>query len=154
MRPTARRALISGLVGLVAVGIAVPSEAAPKKKPKPIKGSYALTLLPDPSGQSAAVLGGGCTGVIPMGQDKHEFTVPARGTLQVVVDSPDPTGAGVTDWDLYLLGADGSVLSQGTSQFSHEEAAAKFKKKEKVTFWVCNLIGQPSGTVSYTFTYA
>jgi len=150
-----RRSLTTAVAVLTVAGLAVvPSQAAVKKKPKPIKGSYALTLPPDPTGQTAAVTGGGCTGVIPVSQDKHAFTVPARGTLQVVLDSPDPTGAGVTDWDLYLLGSDGTVLSQGTSGTSHEEAAAKFKRKEQVTFWVCNLAGQPEGTVSYTFTYA
>jgi hypothetical protein len=151
-----RRPLTAAVALLSVAGlVAVPAQAATKPKPKPIKGSYALNLVPDPTGELAGQgLGDGCVGVSPAGQDKHAFTVPARGVLTVVLDSADPTGAGVTDWDLYLLDADGVIISEGTSGISHEEVAAKFKKKEKVTFWVCNLIGQPSGSVRYTFTYA
>lgn len=144
---------VVALLTLAAVA-AVPAQAATKPKPKPIKGSYELTLLPDVTGELAGLVGEGCVGVLPPGQDKHPFTVPARGTLRVVLDSEDPTGFGLTDWDIYLLDADGSILSAGASGISHEEVAAKFKRKSKVTFWVCNLIGLPFGTVSYTFTYA
>ncbi len=136
---------------------ALPSEAATKAKPKPITGSYTLTLVPDPSPNSSAATGtSGCTGVIPQSTDKHPFAVPGAGTLQVVLDGDDPakgaTPAGV-DWDLYINDASGEVASShgGTA---HEEVSFKLKKKTGLTFIVCNLGGPPNGKVSFSFTYA
>jgi len=122
--------------------------AAPAHAGGVIKGSYDLTLLPDPTLEASEV----CEAVNPQSVDNHALKVPGPGTLTVVLDSPDPTGTGSTDWDLYVLDADGSVNSASDGGTSHEEAAAKFKKAATVTIQVCNLAGAPSGTVSYTFT--
>jgi hypothetical protein len=148
-----RRPAVVGLALLVAAGVAaLPADAATRKKP--IKGSYALTLVPDPTGEAASVVGEGCVGVNPAGQDRHTFKVPAKGRLAVVLDSPDPTGAGVTDWDLYVLDGDDAIVASSHGGTSHEETSMKLKKKQNLTFWVCNLAGQPNGTVRYLFTYA
>ncbi|MDT7573350.1 MAG: hypothetical protein QOE05_3524 [Actinomycetota bacterium] len=122
--------------------------AAPAHAAGVVKGSYDVTLLPDPSLEAAEV----CEAVLPTAVDNHELKVPGPGTLTVVLDSPDPTGTGNTDWDLYILDADGSVNSGSDGGSSHEEAAAKFKKAATVTLQVCNLAGAPNGTVSYVFT--
>jgi hypothetical protein len=133
-----------------------PAHAAPKKKPKPIDKTYTLNLPPDPTGETGGLptFPDGCSGVNPASQDKRPFTVPAKGSLKVVLDSPDPTGHGLTDWDLYLLDRDGSVLDSSHGGTSHEETLDKFKRKNPVTIEVCNLAGQPSATVHYVFTYA
>jgi hypothetical protein len=120
--------------------------AAPAHAGGVVKGTYAVTLLPDPTLQVAEA----CTGVNPSATDNHPFTVPSAGTLSVVLDAPDPAGAG--DWDLYILDADGSVNSGSDSDKAHEETTAKFKRAAKVTIQVCNLAGAPDGTVSYVFT--
>jgi hypothetical protein len=122
--------------------------AAPAHAGGAIKGSYDVTLTPDPSLEVSEV----CEAVIPSAVDNHHFKVPGPGTLTVVLDSPDPTGTGSTDWDLYILDADGAVNSAADGGTSHEEAAAKFKKAAAVTIQVCNLAGAPNGTVSYVFT--
>jgi hypothetical protein len=114
----------------------------------PLKGSYDVTLTPDPS----LNVGEACEANVPSAVDNHELKVPGPGTLTVVLDSPDPTGTGTTDWDLYLLDADGSVNSGSEGATSHEEASAKYKKAATVIISVCNVAGQPQGTVSYTFT--
>ncbi len=155
------RRLTVSLVALTCAALtAVPSQAAPKKKPAPIKGSYALTLLPDPtvnvfttSGQSAP---GAPCGVIPQAQDRHAFTIPAAGELKLVLDAHDPAPGTpyVFDWDLYLLDSSGAVINEGTSSEAHEEIGQKFKKGAKVTFLACNLNGEQNATVSYVFSYA
>ncbi|MDX6217669.1 MAG: hypothetical protein QOG99_3253 [Frankiales bacterium] len=149
-RPVVALALITA----AAVSV-VPAQAA-TKRPKPIKGSYTLTLLPDPTPNVTNTIGKSGCGVIPQSQNKHPFTVPAAGTLHVVLDSPNPTGNATvsTDWDLYVLDAEGAILDSSNGGTSHEETSDKLKKKQAVTFWVCNLAGEPNGTVSYTFTYA
>ena len=96
---------------------------------------------------------GGCTKLDALATDQHPFTVPAAGRLHVVLDSPDPTGTGSTDWDLYVEGADGSELDSSHGGTSHEETTTPFKNKTALSFVVCNLAGAPNGTVSYTFTY-
>jgi hypothetical protein len=115
---------------------------------KPIKGSYDVTLLPDPSLQVSEV----CEALNPSSVDNHELKVPGAGTLAVILDSPDPTGTGNTDWDLYVLDADGAVNTSSDGGTSHEEATTKFKRAATVTIQVCNLNGAPNGTVSYVFT--
>lgn len=154
-----RRPLTTAVALLTVAGlVAVPSsQAAVKKKPKPIKGSYAVQLPADPSPNvfiDVLDAGDGCIGVLPVSIDKHPFTVPAAGTLRIVLDSvsqiPDnPVGP---DWDLWLSDDEGYLAgSYGASD--HEELAMKFKKKSPVTFEVCNLTGTPDATISYTFTY-
>ncbi|MDX6197306.1 MAG: hypothetical protein QOJ79_457 [Actinomycetota bacterium] len=122
--------------------------AAPAHASGAVKGSYDVTLTPDPSLEASSA----CEATLPSAVDNHPFTVPGAGTLTVVLDSPDPTGTGSTDWDLELLDADGSVNSGSEGGTSHEEAAAKYKKGQHMTIQVCNLAGGPNGTVSYTFT--
>src|SRR3954471_23939691 len=115
---------------------------------KVVKGSYAVTLTPDPTLEASTA----CEAVLPSAVDNHPVTLPGPGTLAVVLDSPDPTGTGSTDWDLEILDADGSVNTGSEGGTSHEEASAKYKKGQQVTIQVCNLAGSPNGTVSYVFT--
>jgi hypothetical protein len=120
--------------------------AAPAHAGGVVKGTYTVTLMPDPTLQVAAA----CDPVVPTSTDNHPLTVPGAGTLSVVLDAPDPAGAG--DWDLYILDADGSVNASSDGDSAHEEATAKYKKGQQVTLSVCNLAGAPNGTVSYVFT--
>jgi hypothetical protein len=143
------------LVAAAAVAV-VPAHAATKKKPKPIKGSYTVQLPPDPTKEATSTAGqDGCSGLIPVSKDSHEFTAPAAGTLQVKLapQTPDgkPSSLGL-DWDLYLL-QDGGVEAASDGSSSHEEVFTKVRKKTVFTFDVCNLDGMPTATVSYTFTY-
>ena len=137
---------------VVAIALAVvPAHAA---APKQIKGSYDVTKPPNPTLEATGQASDGCdSSPIPSGTDDHAFKVPAAGTLQVVLDSPDPTGTGNTDWDLYVLDADREVIDSSHGGSSHEETVSKFKKGAPVTIQVCNLAGSPEAKVSYTFTY-
>ena len=147
-----RTVLATALLATAAMGT-VPSHAAPTKKP--ITGSYSVTLMPDPSNDVTNAAGkDGCTGASPQGRNSHPFTVPGAGTLKVVLDSPDPTGKGVTDWDLYVLDSDGTIVDKGDGATSHEETLDKLKKKTSLTFVVCNGAGSPNATITYTFTPA
>ena len=138
---------------LVGIALAIaPAHAA--GTPKPIKGSYEVNLPPNPTLEATGQVGDGCdTSPIPTGTDDHAFKVPAAGTLDVVLDSADPTGTGNTDWDLYLLDKDRNVINSSHGGTSHEQTIDKFKKAEPVLIQVCNLLGQPKATITYTFTY-
>ena len=142
-----RRVVAVATLAVLAAGAYAPAMAAPKK---PFAGSYQLTLLPDPS-PNAFVLAGKaeCMNINPSAVDKHPLSVPRAGRLNVVLDSPDPTGKGVTDWDLYVLDSSGDDLADSSGGTSHEEVDIKFKKAEKITLVACNLAGQPSATVTY-----
>ncbi|MFN2523345.1 MAG: hypothetical protein ABR614_08575 [Mycobacteriales bacterium] len=137
---------------LLAVALTVaPAHAA---KPKVIKGSYDVTLAPNPTLEATGQIGDGCdTSPIPTGTDDHDFKVPAAGTLTVTLDSKDPSGSGSTDWDLYILDAGRNVINSSHGATSHEETVDKFKKAEPVILQVCNLAGSPDATVTWTFTY-
>lgn len=150
-----RRPLVAVALVTMAAMSTVPAYAA-KAKPKPVHVTYAVTLLPDPSPNATNTVGKEGCGVVPQAQDKHTVKIPAAGKLQVVLDSPNPTGNSTasTDWDLYLLDSDGLIIDSSHGGTAHEETVDKFKKKDAVTVWVCNLAGEPSGTVTYTFTYA
>jgi hypothetical protein len=147
------RRLALTTVPLVGLALAIaPAHAA--GTPKPINGSYEVDLPPNPTLEATGQTGDGCdTSPIPSGTDDHAFKVPAAGTLDVRLDSPDPTGTGNADWDLYILDADRNVINGSHGATSQEQTIDKFKKAEPVLIQVCNLIGGTKATVKYTFTY-
>ena len=143
------------LVAAATVAV-VPAQAAAKKKPKPIKGSYTVTLPPDPTKEvtSTASLPG-CSGLLPVSKDSHPFTAPAAGTLLVKLAGQTPDGnpsPALLDWDLYLT-QDGGVEAESDGPTSHEEIFVRVRKKTTFAFDVCNLDGLPNATISYVFTY-
>lgn len=153
-----RRLLLAlAVVTASASVLSLPSQAAVKNKPKPIKGTYTVSLLPDPSYEALATAGrAGCAGLSPKGKDSRPFAVPAAGSLAVSLVSADPTGGAAPvgfDWDLYLVDAGGEVVAESSSPAASEQVTVGFKHKQAVSMVVCNNTGEPSGTVSYTFTY-
>lgn len=148
------RRVVVLLVVLALAGVGVlPSDAAVKKKP-PYKGSYTLTLYPDPTEEVLSLRGEGCQNVLPFGVDRRPFTVPGAGKLTITLVSPDPTGKGLTDWDFTLMAPDGTAAMAGNGGSSNELATATFKKKGTYELQVCNLLGSTTGTVSWVFKYA
>jgi hypothetical protein len=142
-----RRIVPLAAVAVLAAGAFLPAQAAPKK----FAGSYSVTLLPDPTPNAFHAAGmGNCFNLNPAAVDRHDLSVPSKGKLTVILDSQDPTGTSNTDWDLYVYDKSGESLGEGTGGTSHEEVVIKFKKPETITVSVCNLAGQPNGTVSYS----
>jgi hypothetical protein len=153
-----RRTLTAAVALLTCATVAaVPAQAAPKKKPKPIKGGYSLHLYPDPTANvlSLAEVPHTCGAGVPDSTHRFTFKVPAAGTLQVNLDAADPAPGTpfVFDWDIFVLDAADQVIGEGTSSESTEEIRLKLTKAQKVVFLTCNLNGQPDATVKYTFTY-
>jgi len=151
------RRLTASVALVAAAAVAVmPVQAATKKKPKPIKGSYTVALPPDPTKEATSSAGiDGCSGLLPVSKDSHPFTAPAAGTLLVKLAPQTPDGKPSTiglDWDLYLL-QDGGVEASSDGASSHEEVFVKVRKKTAFAFDVCNLDGLPNATISYVFTY-
>jgi hypothetical protein len=148
----------------VAPAHAATKKAKPKPKPKPLTGSYTLSLPPDPTTEVTGEVPGqapGCNGVSPLSMDSRTIKLPAKGTLHVVLDSPDPTGTPSvgplqvgTDWDLFTTEADGSDAGSSHGATSHEETTEKILRATTRTITVCNLLGQPDATVKWIFTYA
>ena len=136
--------------------LVVPAGAA--KKPKVIRGSYHLTTSPNPGLELIQFAKGGCDQTVPVGADNHPFTVPAPGTLHVVLQGNDPTkgaaplGAGF-DWDLFILDRDGMEIDSDGNPGAHEETVDSFRTRQPLTIQACNLTGMPDATVTWTFTY-
>jgi len=153
-----RRPVVAlALLAAVAVS-AVPAHAA-KAKPKPIRASYDLTLYPDVYPDVYGQIPGKepVCGVLPQSMDKRAFKAPAAGKLVVDLKSPDPTPAASplhADWDLYVLDSSGAVVDSSHTEFASEQTATKLKRRTALTILVCNVTGETSGHVSYTFTYA
>lgn len=142
-----RRLCLAAAATTLAVGAFVPALAAAPK----FAGSYTVTLQPDPTINALSSAGlKKCQSLRPDAVDRHKLTVPGAGKLKVVLDSPDPTGRGVTDWDLYVLDASDEIIGSGTGATSHEEVTVTFKGKADITLAVCNLIGSDKGTVTYS----
>lgn len=140
------------IVALCLVGLAVAAATPAQAKAAPFHGSYSVTLLPDPT-TDVSNSGGkpGCTGSSPKGTDHHPLSIPAKGKLTVDLVSTDPTGKGVTDWDVYIETAGGDILASGNGPTSSEEAVYKFPKGQAIQIVACNLAGQPSGTITYVY---
>lgn len=144
------------VAGASATGAAAKTVKKPAPKYKTVKGSYSVTLLPDPTIDAEAqpqVGGGTCHALDPKSVDTHALSLPGKGTLHVVLDSTDPTGKGKTDWDLVILDAAGHEVDESSGETSHEETTDPNMKKGKASIEVCNLIGEPTGNISWSFTY-
>lgn len=146
----ARTAVVTALVAVVAVGSATPSFAAKAKpKPKPIVGSFKATATPDPTSDVPAPVGKGkCAPKTPTARVTYAFTAPAAGTLHVALNNK-------LDWSADIRDADGSVEtdSDGDKPTAAEAMDLSVKKKTPLVIGVCNDEGEPTLTVTYTFTY-
>jgi hypothetical protein len=128
--------------------------AATHKKPKPLKvvgGSYPLSLPPDPTMEATGEAGMECVNVDPASADNHPLALPGTGLLKIVLDSPDPA-KNKLDWDLYLLDAKGNSLASSHGATAHEEIDMP-NTRGHVTIRACNLLGEPTATVSWNFHY-
>lgn len=142
------------LAGCALVAASAASAAPAKKKAVKVKktgGTYTASAVPDPTMEGTGEAGMHCFNVNPASVDNHPLSLPGTGMLQVILSSPDPTTSHL-DWDLYLLDAKGAVIGSsdgGTAQEEIDQPGAK----GKVTIRACNLIGEPTATVKWTFTY-
>jgi hypothetical protein len=137
------------LVGLVAAVPALPASAKPKPKPKPIHGSFVAQATPDPTSDQPAPVGKGkCAPVTPTARATKAFTVPAAGTLAVQLNNK-------LDWSGDIRDSDGTVETDTDGGFPQDPEAMEvsFKKRTPVVIGACNFSGEPSITVTYTFTY-
>jgi hypothetical protein len=140
---------LAAAVVLAGLGTLPAYAAKAKPKPKPITGTYKVSLVPDPSINAQE----GC-GMVPLSQDEHPLALPAKGTLKVELAGGDVPGAGGGDWDLYTLDNGGNLMSASESDSVNEITIDKIKGKTSVSILVCNLLGSMDGTVKYTFAYA
>jgi hypothetical protein len=151
-----RTAAPIALAVLVAVGPA--AHAAPKKKP--ITKKYTLTLNPAPV--EVPLQETACQSTLRqpgVNLDVKEIKVSGPGKLKVTV-------TGFTgDWDTSLYSSTGQLLSEGDgTSFPDnmstpaagvdETLAYKSKKAQTLMLRVCNYVGAPSATVTYTYTYS
>ena len=141
------RTAVLTLAVLAAATVAAPGAVA--APPKPITKTYTATApVPDPTN----VAGGYtvCAQNVPQSFHIEEFKVPAAGTLKVELTEYQ------VDWDLLLMDGKGKELgSSGSGGVGEPEVAqVKFKKAGVVQIVACNWSGGPTGTVTYTFTYA
>ena len=144
--------LLTAVAAAGAVALAVPAGAAPKKITK----SYDVTLpVPFPVDESVPDMTGCINGQETATRNTTVITLPATGTLSVKVDFEG-------DWDLYLLDSKGSTVAAsenfqptGSVDPAQEKLTwKKAKKGQQVSIVVCNWLGLPDATVSYTLTYA
>ncbi|MDX6214593.1 MAG: hypothetical protein QOG99_177 [Frankiales bacterium] len=137
------------LVGLVAAVPALPANAKARPKPKPIHGSFVAQATPDPTSDLPAPVGKGkCAPVTPTARVTKAFTVPAAGTLAVQLNNK-------LDWSGDIRDSDGTVETDtdGNSPQDPEAMEVSFKKRTPIVIGACNFSGEPSITVTYTFTY-
>jgi hypothetical protein len=138
-----------GLVALVGAAPALPAAAKTKPKPKPIHGSFVAQATPDPTSDTPEPAGKGkCAPVTPTARATHAFTVPAAGKLTVQLTNK-------LDWSGDVRDTDGSVETDtdGDLPNTPEAMSVTFKRRTPVVIGACNFSGEPSITVTYTFTY-
>lgn len=150
-----RRTTLLAVTSLVVAGSAIPAVAGPK--PKPITKTYTATApTPDPSNLAGTTAYSVCAMTVPQSYHKTEFKAPGVGKLQVKLDGFSG------DWDLLLIDSKGTQVAAGDkleqatpATPTTESMTAKIKKAGAVyTIVACNWAGGPTGTVTYTFTYA
>ena len=151
-----RSAVPLALAATVAIGSFGAADAAPKKKKPPIKKTYTLQLAPDPDASEETACSGSLRGETNM--DIQEIKVSGPGLLTVKIT--DFAG----DWDTSVYSKAGSMLTEGGGTTTPETLAAgetssvetmkyKSKKAQSLFLRVCNFLGSPTATVTYTYVY-
>jgi hypothetical protein len=136
-------ALIAG-----AIGSAGPATAGPKKKP--ITKTYDLQLLPVWTDAMAA-----CTNPELEGISVDTQTIKPTGPGILSVKVTGYTG----DWDISVKDATGAEIGKGSGNDTPNAGAGtetidlKFKKAEPLQIAICNFLGTPAATASFTYTY-
>ena len=142
----------SVLAGCALVAASAASAAPAKKTKTKVKsGSYTVTAPPDPTMEGTGEAGMECFNIDPASADNHPLALPGTGLLKIVLDSPDPTKNHM-DWDLHLLDSKGNIIASSNGGTAHEEIDMP-GMKGKVTIRSCNLAGEPTATVKWTFLY-
>jgi hypothetical protein len=141
---------------LAAVAALLPvSQAA--ARPAPQEGSFSAQLLPFPKlaawGDPLGITEPGClAGEEDVNWAAKEFTAKSKGTL--VAETSGFTG----DFDLYILDDTGTALIKSENNQILDQAPAEesvtmpLKPKQTVSMAVCNWLGAPDVTVTWTFT--
>lgn len=149
-----RRAVITATTVIAGCSVVAATAAGATTHKKPVKvkkGSYTVTAVPDPTMEATGFAGMECKNINPASADNHKLTLPGTGLLKIVLDSPDPTGNKM-DWDLHLLDAKGNIISSSNGATAHEEIDQP-NVRGTVTIRACNLLGEPTATVNWVFTY-
>jgi hypothetical protein len=140
-----RTALAGAAALLAAAGSMTPALAGPTGGV--IKGSWSASATPDPTGDNPAG-GGKCNPTTPTGRATQEFVVPGPGSLEVTLNNQLDWSGDIRDKDSGDVEAD----ADGGSPTDVETMSATFKKKTTVIMGACNLEGEPSVSVTDTFT--
>jgi hypothetical protein len=150
-----RRPAVLGLALLVAAGVAaLPADAAPKKKPAPIKKTVQMSLLPVPDPPDSS-LADSCTRAQLENVSIHSEKLVTKGAGLLTATVTGFTG----DWDITVTDDAGDTLATGSGTTTPNASAGTdtvtLKLKKKATLYVhyCNFVGTPQATGSYVFTY-
>ncbi|HEU0129652.1 MAG TPA: hypothetical protein VFQ85_01510 [Mycobacteriales bacterium] len=144
------RPLVLATALVVAAGLAGPASAASKPKPKPFKGSQKFTdNTPDPSA-SVPRSREGCDSALPAQYPREKgITVDIKwpGRFKVLLDNK-------ADWAVDLLSSKGTVVSSadGEDPNTVEMISTRITKAGKYTIVPCNLTGEPTVNVSWSYT--
>ncbi|MDT7549506.1 MAG: hypothetical protein QOE84_1900 [Actinomycetota bacterium] len=143
-----RTALVAAAALLAGAGSLSPALAGPGRGGV-IKGTWAATASPDPTGDTPAPAGSGkCAPVTPTGRATQDLVIPGPGTLEISLNNQLDWSGDVRDKKSDEVLSD----SDGGSPTDVEGMSVTFKKKTTVVMGACNLEGEPSVTVTYTFT--
>lgn len=142
------RSAAIALAALAAGSLALPSHAAPRKQ-APFKKTVSYTdQTPDPTGSTTADTG--CGSAMPS-QYPVEAGIPVKitypGKIKASLDNK-------LDWALEIRDPKGNVLSSsdGGGPTDPESTSAKAKKPGTYVIYPCNLTGEPTVNVSYSYT--
>lgn len=146
-----RRYVLTALAVVMAGTVAVPAQAA--SKPKPFKGSKPYTdQTPDPTASDPRTDTQGCDSLMPT-QYPHEagisVKVPAAGKLKASLDNK-------LDWAIEIRDSSGRVINAADGEMpdTQESVQAKIKKAGTYVIFPCNLEGEPTVNVSWSYTPA
>ena len=139
------------LAATVVAGSLAPAQATTRK---PLKKTYAVRLVATPDATEETA----CSGPTRNNVNMHveQIKVAGRGTLRVKI-------TGFTgDWDTSLYNTAGKQLTQGggtntpdtlTNTAPTETLFYRAGSGQTLSLRVCNQLGSPDATVSYTYTY-
>jgi len=137
-----------------------PPQATQPAPPTVIRGSYELTLRPDPCGHTSNVVWVACfaatngrVGPVPESRHSREFRFASPGTFRATLTPERTLQSAVPEWDLVVWSGGAHRQRAQQRAGSYELTYAVGQAYEPFRLWAQNRSGWLDARVTWSFTY-
>ena len=135
-------------VGVLVMAIGIAPATSAKAKKKTVREEWQVVAAPFPGADDHSDPASEC-GVEDVSFAIRSFTTPGKGTLTTRLTGFEG------EWDLYVTGADGSVLGSSVNFMTgpEEQVTLSLPPKKEIQIYACNFLGGPIADADLKYVY-